>query len=76
MVLLVGGSGRIEGRSMVLCRHSGTDARRYLPVPVVGLLLVLLIGCPIFHLFTECLLFGKYFEQLNLAMPILVIEKL
>ena len=49
--------------------------RRYLPAPVFGALLVFLIGCPIVHLFTECLVHGKYFEHFYLAMPILVVEK-
>ena len=49
--------------------------RRKLPPPFVGSFLVLLFLSPVFHLFTDQLLFGKYFDQLALAMPVLVIEK-
>lgn len=54
----------------------GPTLRKYVPAPVFGALLVLFIGCPIFHLFTECLLYGKYFDQLKLAGPWLVFEKI
>jgi MBOAT, membrane-bound O-acyltransferase family len=43
--------------------------------PVYGALLVLCIGCPIVHLFTECLVHGKYFDHLRLAGPWLVLER-
>jgi len=54
----------------------GPTLRKYVPAPVFGALLVLLIGCPVSHLFTECLLYGKYFEQLELAGPWVVFEKI
>ena len=43
--------------------------------PVYGALLVLCIGCPVLHLFTDCLVYGKYFDHLRLAGPWLVLER-
>jgi len=59
----------------LIAKTMGPALRRYLPRPLFGALLVLFIGCPTVHLFTECLVYGKYFDQLILAGPWLVFER-